>query len=549
MKKIVSLLLVVMMALSAVAFAAAEPMPKNYDNYPICEPGAITLKFTSVQTPVQNEYNSGIWSLNHLEEKTGIHIEWTNVPSDMRSEKLNLMLATLDLPDALFKMSVSNTQQAQYGAEGAFVDLVQYKEVMPNLWYWYEDAVDAGQVAYPTARDAMMQADGCMYGTPYLLTGYAIRMGTRLYGNTDVFEKLGVEGLPTTLDGLYEYLLACKNLDYNGNGIADEIPLAMQGSSNQGDALDQILFGSFGLRNVGSSFSYVDLDPEGNGLRFIQTSEAYKDYLKYTAKLYQEGLIDADLFTTDFAGLIAKCQEGRALNYLFVNNSPVAGSEYEQYTQGMTQPFAGEHNLWTNYSMPASSSGAFVITFLNEHPEESAKWVDYLYSEDGILSYFLGIQGENAEDTEGTWYYDEETGAYDYTNWILNDPNGTNFEQMLAPYVVWQGGGNPSVATNECFKGGETWPCSLESAAGLINYVPEDVWAPFTFSSEISGELSRLQADFSTYYREWRAQFWAGTKDIDADWDAYVEGYNALGVEEYMGFYTEKAIEMGKIAG
>ena len=540
MKKIASLVLALMMVLSVAAFA--EELPTYYDQYPICEPGAITLKYTAIQTPVQNEYNSGIWIWNHLEEKTGIHIDWTNVPSDMRAEKLNLMLAAYDLPDVIYKMSVSNTQMAQYGAEGTFVDLMQYKDIMPNLWFWWDK--------YPTAKDCMVQTNGEVYGTNYILTGTSIRMGSKLFFNTDVLEKTGFDGenVPDTLEELEAFLLACKELDYNGNGIADEIPLAYSGSSDQGDGIDTILFGSFGLRNHGSSFSYVD-GAEDGGLRFIRTSEAYKEYLRYTAKLYQEGLIDTDIFTTDFAGLIAKCQEGRALNYIFVNNSPVAGSQFEQYTLGMAKPFEGEYNLWTAYSMPASNSGQFVITMVNEYPEESAKWVDYLYSEDGILSYFLGKEASSYEDPdhEGTWYHNPEDDSYTYTEWVLNDPNGTNFEQVLAPWVCWQGGGNPSVATNEQFKGGETWPASVKAAEGLINYVPEDVWAPFVFDSDTAAEISRLQADFSNYYRQYRAEVWAGTKDLDATWDEYVAGFDALGVEEYMGYYTEMATAKGLI--
>lgn len=535
MKKIVALIVAVMMVLSVAAFA--EECPNFYDNYPITDE-KITLKYTSMQTPVQQDYNNDIWIWKTMEDLTNIHIEWTMIPSGDRAEKLNLLLAAYDLPDSFFKMNLSATQQSQYGAEGTFVDLMQYKDVMPNMWYWLDK--------YPTARNALTQKTGEMYGCGYLLTGYAIRMGSRIYFNTDVMEKVGWDHTPTTLDELHDYLLATKELDYNGNGIADEIPLATEGGSNQGDGIDQVLFGSFGLRNHGSSFTYVDEDMENGGLRFIQTSDAYKDYLAYTAQLYQEGLIDNDLFTTDFAGLIAKCADGRATSYIFVNNSPVAGSAYEQYTLGMKQPFEGDYNLWTNYSMPASTSATYVITEVNEYPEESAKWVDWLYSEDGILSYFLGIEGENADDPNGTWYYDAESNYYNYTNWILNSDQ---FEVALNPYVVWQGGGNPSVATNEQFKGGETWPCSVESAAGLINYVPEDVWAPFTFDTDTASELSRLQADFQTYYREFRAQIWQGTKTLDADWDAYVAGFNALGVEEYMGYYTDAAVALGLIEG
>lgn len=541
MKKIVSLIVALMMVMSVAAFAETEVPPTFYDNYPIVEPGSLTLEFTSMITPVQKDYNDNIWIWNTLEEKTGIHINWTNIPSADLSQQISLLLGAYDLPDVFFKCGISITDQAKYGADGTFVDLVAYKDVMPNLWYWYDE--------FPTAKNAMTQESGAMYATPYLLTGYAIRMGSRIWFSSKVMEGIGWDHVPTTTDELYDFLLAAKDFDYNENGQADEIPLVLSGNTNGGDNLDGVLFGSFGLRNHGSSFSYVDEDYVNGGLRFIRTCDDYKDYLAYTAKLYQADLIDHDLFTTGQAEEIAKCATGQALTYIFVNNSPAAGSPYEQYTVPMTQPFEGTYNLWTAYSMPASTGGQFVITEINEHPEESAKWVDYLYSEDGIKGYFLGVQGENADDPNGTWYYDEETGLYDYTNWILHDPNNISFEELLNPYVVWQGGSNPSVATNSLFKGGETWPLAVVSATGLKEYIPEEVWAPVTFSADIAKELSAMQADFQTYYREFRAQVWQGTKSLDADWDAYVEGFNAFGVEQYMKYYTDACIAAGYLEG
>ena len=109
---------------------------------------------------------------------------------------------------------------------------------------------------------------------------------------------------------------------------------------------------------------------------------------------------------------------------------------------------------------------------------------------------------------------------------------------------------NPSCATNELFKGGETWPVSLESAAGLINYTPDKqeggtVWAPFLFSSDVASEVSAMTADFDTYLGEWAAKFITGEKDVDKDWEEYVTGFNALGVDDYLQLINEKITERG----
>ena len=108
---------------------------------------------------------------------------------------------------------------------------------------------------------------------------------------------------------------------------------------------------------------------------------------------------------------------------------------------------------------------------------------------------------------------------------------------------------NPSCATNELFKGGETWPISLESAAGLINYTPDAVggavWAPFVFDPDTASRISVLTADFDTYLDEWVGNFITGKKDVDNDWDEYVNGFDALGVPEYLGYIDSKIDEKG----
>ena len=212
----------------------------------------------------------------------------------------------------------------------------------------------------------------------------------------------------------------------------------------------------------------------------------------------------------------------------------------------MTEPLEGYNGekMWSNFSMPASQSANFCIT--NKCPEEyreiMARWADYFYSVEGIVAYFMGQENES-------YTYDPETDEYTLTDKILKDPDGRNFEQVQSQWCTWAGGMNPSCATNELFKGGESWPVSLESAAGLINYTPDAVggavWAPFVFDPDTASRISVLTADFDTYLDEWAGNFITGKKDVDNDWDEYVNGFNALNVEEYLGYINAKIDEKG----
>ena len=77
------------------------------------------------------------------------------------------------------------------------------------------------------------------------------------------------------------------------------------------------------------------------------------------------------------------------------------------------------------------------------------------------------------KNVEGVTYEEDadSPGGLKLTDYVLSNPDGISFEEVLAEYVPWAGGANPSVATNEYFKGGETWPVCLAAAEGLINYI------------------------------------------------------------------------------
>ena len=100
-----------------------------------------------------------------------------------------------------------------------------------------------------------------------------------LEGRKDWMENVGIEELPTTIDGWYEMLVAFRDLDPNGNGQADEIPFeaGQNGLSYFMPAFD-ILEGAY-------------IDPDTGKVAFGEYTQNYKSYLETMNKWYSEGLI------------------------------------------------------------------------------------------------------------------------------------------------------------------------------------------------------------------------------------------------------------------
>ena len=156
----------------------------------------------------------------------------------------------------------------------------------------------------------------------------------------------------------------------------------------------------------------------------------------------------------------------------------------------------------------------------------------------------MGVEGVTYEKDENS------PGGLKLTDMVLNSPDGRTFEQVLAEYVPWAGGANPSVASNEYFKGGETWPVCLEAVEGLRNYYPETVWAPFDryYTTEESAEMASIKPEQEQYWKEWRGYFITGQKDVndDATWAEYVAGYAGVKNPRYMEIYN-KGYEAWKV--
>lgn len=195
------------------------------------------------QSEIQGNFDDMV-IIKDYAEASGIHIEFQEIPAADRATQLSLILASGEVPDILFKMSVGSADQAKYASEDMFVALTDHEDLMPNLRRWFNE--------FPTAEQAVTMEDGKVYGAPYILAGDAIRTSSKMWYNTDVLSQLEMEP-PTTTEEFYEYLKGCKSLDYNGNGQADEIPLTC---SDVG-GLEGYFFGSFGLANRGSSHNTI----------------------------------------------------------------------------------------------------------------------------------------------------------------------------------------------------------------------------------------------------------------------------------------------------
>ncbi len=452
------------------------------------------------------------------EEKTNVHINWETITYDAWTERMNILIAGGDMPDAFMKGKITDSDLIKNGTNEVFVNL---KDLIPQ----YAPNFNALLQKHDGAKFITL-ADG-IWGMPYVLESDSIRI-SKIFLNEEWLKAVNKE-MPTTTDEFLDVLRAFRDQDANGDGDAsNETPL---GSTSLAGVLSSF-YGAFGMQNRGSSNAYIDADPsDPSKVRFYRACDDMKPLLKYAKTLYDEKLIDQNIFSPDGSNLfwdnITTNKVGAHMYW-----ATVVGPELVDMYQPIPEALEGPGGkVWTSVGSLFSSKGAFVITSNCKQPEVLLSWVDYFYSEEGAANYLLG--------TEGVSYIKEADGTLTQTELISNNPDGLSQEQALLRYSLSSGGQNPSMATDNTFKGGETYPTSLKGTENMRPYLPEEVWFAFPWTAEQSAVIAQVKPDIDTVITEFEAKFITGELDIDADWQSYQDTLKTAGVEKYIATYQE----------
>lgn len=469
--------------------------------------------------PAQNEDNDWndilIW--NHYRDLTNINADWNLHHPDALEEKRNLALGSGELPDAFYLSQLTNADLLKYGGQGTFLplnDLID--EYAPNLTELMEND--------PSIRKAITFPDGNIYSMPSLIEEdfLSLRLSARPWINEDWLEELDMD-IPETTGEFYEYLKAVKELDPAGDGKT--IPYG----GTDIIELVQWLSGSFGVMNHGPSNTNIDLDPaDPSKVRFYATTDEYKQLLEFIHMLYDESLIEQNIFSIEWGQFLANAADNLYASMIFYDPIELFGEEVgSQYNSVAALEGPEGFKDYNKLSSSIWETSSFVITSENENPEAAVRWMDYFYSDEGAKLYYMGVEGES---------YEEKDGESVYMDHILNPEGDMTFEQALAKQLTWLGSIS-GIIKADFFQGGETAPQSMEAAEKIEAFVPEEIWPRFTFTEDENKVLESTGADVDKYVEEMRDKFISGDVDL-SEWDNYVETIEQMGgLDELLGVY------------
>ena len=547
LKKLLGMTLAVVMLLSCMSVAFAwEPVWEHDEDlsaYKLCENfGDITLKvavtdLAAIETWEDNAY------IKWMEEVTNVDLTFELIPYEGRAEKLGLLLSSGDYPDMFWGVGMTDAMISRFGVdEQMFLPLNDLIEEHGNF-------IKRVFETYPGTEGLITELDGNIYSLPEVNECYHCSAPHKFWINQTWLDNLGLE-MPTTLDELYNVLVAFRDQDANGNGDpTDEIPLA-------GDYADGWYTNvEFPIMNA---FTYYNLDLDkgattgstafgmyvDNGTIVTPfAKEEFKQGVEFVAKLVAEGLIYEGSFTQDLAGLTNIAESGRlgASSGGYILFASLGGEAYRQYAPVM--PVAGPAGYQNIVSYPYDSVGGnvFTISFDTEYPVECFKIGDLFYSYASTMRSYYGVYGEQwTNPEEGVMGISGDPSMYKLlVPWQESEPQSYCVLQMVPSFRT--GGfrlGEPSAPGLDIYSG-DGLETLLYQATKQYKAYTDDAKAmpPLTFSDAENSEMAVIKANLVNTVKEGMFAFFNGTKTVANDYDAWLADLEAQGLSTLIGFY------------
>lgn len=366
-------------------------------------------------------------------EDTGVEFDWQSIPNEGAQEKINLMLASgEDLPDAFWNFGdgKSGNIVVQYADQDVFLPTEGLiNDYMPNLKKILDDN--------PNYRAEITAPNGHTYGFPYIEEMYGLVLtGGPLLINKTWLDQVGKE-VPTTVDEWVDCLKAFRDGgDLNGNGEADEIPMATWFGATDS-------FGSYNMfyrftGTFGCADSYCGGNAYADHLRLIDgkvtftaMDEAFRKTAEFFNMLYNENLIWNGSFEADesasYKTSLIKEDVARIGCFGTWTDQEITNLDvHDEYVPlPRLEGEAGKMGFANNYSELQDSSDT-AITTTCKFPHVIARFVDYMVGdpaisvqsnwgaegynykldENGILRTPLDEQGRYVAQQEGADYAD-----------------------------------------------------------------------------------------------------------------------------------------------
>ena len=520
-------------------------------DFPLDEPVTLTAFVLHAQAIVDMTDN---YITELIREETNITLDFKHsVAGDDGKTKLNLLMASDDLPDIFLRTGWSKAEALLYGSQGLIIPIQDYLKDA-ELWNSYN-------IEWPARLPDLIMTDGNIYNYGGASGENHGNYHARMWVYKPWIDSLMDGKMPETIDEYYEFLTKVKNEDPNGNGQADEIPLSGSIAAGQW-ATDPTTFllNSFLQTNTHISNTNPTFNPfmvNDGTIEFQFTKDAYRDGLAFLNKLYKEGLMDSQIFTQDGTQLTALASGdvprlasasggyfGSFMNAASFNEEKIDGT-WDSWA--LLSPLKGPDGVQYSYYQLTNYFGNGWVSRSCENPNLAVQLFDFMTTPDLTIAQQYGPKDIGWEFVDGGTGVDGGTATWrrilaeKFTE--AGEPDwGLGYAQNVWPSDI-------NIGALGLFKAHELVErpeVNLEyilyqALTEYAKYRPElDSMVPnFAFSEDQAREISEFMVSIGSYCIQARVQFITGDLSIENDWDSYLQKLDDVNLERFIQIYQE----------
>lgn len=500
-----------------------------------------TLRVMLVQTTGVIDYNNGNKYTEWLEAQTGVDLEIEVVPNADAQAKLNVTLASGELPDVLAGFNMDPGLIAEQGAQGQFLAL---NDLIEEYGFWTKKAFYEER---PHLLSLITSPDGNIYHLPDINECFHCFLSQKMWIYKPWLDAVGMD-VPTTTEEFYQVLKAFKEQDPNGNGIADEVPFSAQiwdGGWHQ--TFEEFIMQSFVYYDRVSPRNQHFLFLDDNGaIQAAYAQPGYAEGLKYLNRLYSEGLIDPNAFTQDNSQ-IRTLANNPDVNIL----GATPGGWPGMFAQVQFIADGGRLENWVSvpvlegpdgfrkaaYAPWGINYGRWVVTSAAENPEVAFRVGDFMYSLDSTIRNVFGEENVDwAWAEEGMIGIDGGPALYDNINQWGEGNQNQSWQQAAIQYRTSE------FRLGQNAEGDYVEPLLYKASnENMLPYAPsiDQLIPPLVLSEDQARELADLRLAIETYVDEMKVNFVVGNMDVDAEWDNYIATLESLGLPRMLEIFQE----------
>lgn len=478
-----------------------------------------------------------------LEQEGNVEFQFEFLPSaagDVKN-KITLMIAGGDtLPDVFCTSALDDNSILDYGSKGAFLAVED----------WMADssiAVNFNNIESAEDKAKMLadvrSADGHVYGLPLYAPSPWSTTTKRLYFNAGWANKLGLD-IPTTTDELHQVLKAFVAQDPNGNGIADELGLYGMSSNETILALMNSFIYTNGLSNLA-------LNNDGSMVTAPFVMDGFREGLTWMNQLYNDGLITENMFTDDRTTMIATMNgDANVVGLIGFGSFPTLwpnsalGKNENVKDYDIIAPLKGPQGLAYSPKNVSRANGRWFITKDAADPQTCLRVGDLGYRRDISIRARYGkpenVITDPKELEAGGWTNSyKEMGIVDHLQLRINvniNATSTNeyWTDIFSRYMPEEFDlsysaiveNDDTTSTVSTFHG--------KNYLYNVNAHPEHLLPLIKYTPQELDQVNDIKENINNYVSANVAQFILGGRNIETEWDAYVQELEKMGLATYL---------------